>query len=109
MWGRAISETAPPSAEPEDGDPEDVANDEAEEDFEAGMRHAAADYQAHDTDGDHKLDFNEFCVLVRDRESGEHTDEELRARFEQLDADGRCGQSCVSAVSNGSRERAASM
>ena len=80
-------EDAPPAGEPED-DPEDVGNAEEEEDFESGMRHAAADYQAHDADGDHKLDFNEFCALVRDRESGEFTDEELKARFEQLDADG---------------------
>ena len=76
----------PPPAEAEDE--EDVANAEAEEDFAAGMANAAVDYQAHDTDGDHKLDFDEFCALVRDRESGDHTEEELRARFEQLDADG---------------------
>ena len=74
--------------EDEQADEDDVADGEGEEDFASGMRHAAADYQAHDTDGDHKLDFDEFCALVRDRESGDHTEEELRARFEQLDADG---------------------
>ena len=85
---RSMAEPAaePPPAEAEDE--EDVANAEAEEDFAVGMANAAVDYQAHDTDGDHKLDFDEFCALVRDRESGDHTEEELRARFEQLDADG---------------------
>ena len=68
---------------------DDVANEgEAEEDFVAGMRQNAMDYQAHDVDQDHKLDFNEFCALVRDREEGDFTTEELRARFEALDADG---------------------
>ena len=77
---RAMADEAPPPVGGE-GDPEeeDVANAEGEEDFEAGLRHAAADYQAHDADGDHKLDFDEFCALVRDRESGDHTEEELRA------------------------------
>ena len=68
--------------------PADVANDDEEENFAAGMRQNAMDYQAHDADQDHKLDFDEFCNLVRDREDGDHTDEELRARFNALDADG---------------------
>ena len=39
-------------------------------------------------DGDGKLDFAEFCSLVREREGGEFSNEELRKRFEALDADG---------------------
>ena len=80
---------------PADGDawevgdgPEDVANEEGEEDFEAGMRVAAQDFEAQDVDRDNKLDFDEFCAMVRQREEGDFTDEELRERFDALDADG---------------------
>ena len=92
MVSRAVQMAEEIEGEPatgvEDDDPEDVANEDAEEDFEAGMRQNAADYQAHDADGDQKLDFGEFCALVRDRETGDFTEEELMARFKQLDADG---------------------
>ena len=84
----ALVEAVAAEGDGADDMPADVANDEAEEDFEAGMRQNAMDYQAHDADQDHKLDFDEFCNLVRDREDGDHTDEELRARFNALDADG---------------------
>jgi Ca2+-binding EF-hand superfamily protein len=67
---------------------DDVTNGEEEENFQAGMRQNAADFQAHDTDQDGKLDFNEFCALVREREMAEFSEEELRARFVALDADG---------------------
>ena len=56
--------------------------------FAVGMRRAAMDYDAHDVDGDQKLDFGEFCAMVRERETGEHTDEELKERFKAIDADG---------------------
>ena len=46
--------------DPVEADEDDVANEEEEENFEAGMKQNAMDYQAHDTDGDHKLDFDEF-------------------------------------------------
>ena len=74
---------------------DDVKNGEEEENFQAGMRQNAADFQAHDTDQDGKLDFNEFCALVREREMTDFTEEELRARFVALDADGN-GQVDVS-------------
>ena len=48
------------------------------------MRQNAMDFQAMDKDNDHKLDFEEFCALVRDREEGDFTDEELQARFVAL-------------------------
>ena len=72
----------------EEPEEDDVANEEEEENFDAGMRRQAQDYEANDVDQDGKLDFDEFCALVRDREAGEFTEEELRARFEALDADG---------------------
>ena len=78
---------APPAYEEEAGD---VAREEEEEEenFEEGMRRNAADYEAHDVDQDNKLDFAEFCAMVRSREEGEHTDEELHQRFVELDEDG---------------------
>ena len=48
----------------------------------------AAERDAADADNDGKLDFDEFCEFVRDREEGEFTDEELRKRFSLLDEDG---------------------
>ena len=59
-----------------------------EEDFEVGMKQNAMEYDAADVDQDSKLDFDEFCKMIRDREQGAHTDEELRTRFDQLDSDG---------------------
>ena len=59
-----------------------------EEAFDVGMRKSVVDYVAHDVDGDQKLDFGEFCALVRERETGEHTDEELKERFDAIDTDG---------------------
>ena len=66
---------------------DDVAGT-GEEDFALGMQRSAMEYDAHDVDGDQRLDFGEFCAMVREREDGEHTDEELKARFKALDADG---------------------
>ena len=52
------------------------------------MRRNAQDYEAADVDQDNKLDFGEFCAMVRNREEGDFTEEELRERFTELDADG---------------------
>ncbi len=41
-----------------------------EEDFETGMRQNAMERDAADADQDGKLDFDEFCQFVRDREEG---------------------------------------
>ena len=68
--------------------PDDVANAEAEEAFETGVRQNAMEFDAHDLDGDAKLDFQEYCKLVREREEGEHDEATLRARFDDLDGDG---------------------
>ena len=46
------------------------------------------DFHMYDTNGDHVLDYSEFCAMVRDRE-GELTEAELLARFEAVDADGQ--------------------
>ena len=63
-------------------------NELAEEDFDDGMRQNAIDFAANDKDNDEKLDFMEFAALVREREMGEHTREELRARFKEMDSNG---------------------
>ena len=34
------------------------------------------------------INFHEFCIMVREREMGEHTDEDLRRRFRSLDITG---------------------
>ena len=66
---------------------DDVANGEEEEAFDVGMRQNAIDFRVADADADNKLDFDEFCAMVREREEGEHTREELLARFDYLDGD----------------------
>ena len=72
-------------------DEDDVANEDAEEDFDVGMRHHAMEYDAFDKDNDGQLDFNEFCKLMTEREVGTPNIEELRKRFDALDTtkDGR--------------------
>ena len=69
-------------------DEDDDVMGTGEEDFAFGMRRNAMEYDAHDVDGDQKLNFVEFSAMIREREAGEQTDEELMARFKALDADG---------------------
>ena len=75
----------------EAGEPTDENEDVAgtgEEEFDAGMKQNAMERDAADADQDGKLDFGEFCEMVRGREEGPFTDEQLKERFETLDADG---------------------
>lgn len=67
---------------------EDLAGSDEEENFEDGMRQNAMEFDAQDKDQDNKLDLEEFCAMVRSREEGDHTDEELKERFIALDGDG---------------------
>ena len=77
----------------EAGGAADVADAEAdvagtgEEDFETGMRQNAMEFDAADVNKDSQLDFGEFSKMVREREQGTHTEEELRARFDSIDTD----------------------
>ena len=41
----------------------------------------AMEHDAADVNNDTKLDFAEFSAMIREREEGTHTEEELRARF----------------------------
>lgn len=61
-----------------------------QETFRTAMRNNAAEYdEAEEIDPQAVgLNFTEFCALVRDRETGEHTTDELRARFRFLDVTG---------------------
>lgn len=61
-----------------------------QETFRTAMRNNAMEYNEYnqveaDKDG---LDFRQFCELVRERELGEHTQQELRKRFRDLDING---------------------
>ena len=61
-----------------------------QETFRTAMRNNAMEYDEADAvqpsqDG---LNFVGFCAMVRERELGEHTDDELRARFIALDITG---------------------
>ena len=64
---------------------DDIANEHEEEAFEVGMRQNAMEYDAADVNKDRELDFAEFCAMIREREAGEHTEAELRARFNSID------------------------
>ena len=60
-----------------------------EEDFSVAMRQNAMEFDAHDIDRNRVCDFHEFCAMVREREMGIHTEQELTARFATLDPLGR--------------------
>jgi Ca2+-binding EF-hand superfamily protein/tetratricopeptide (TPR) repeat protein len=64
---------------------DDVANAEEEEAFDVGMRQNAMEFDAADVDRDTKLSFEEFGAMIREREEGEHSEEELRVRFNSID------------------------
>ena len=60
------------------------------ESFSTAMRQNAAEYDAAEEidDSQEGLNFKEFCDLVREREIGDHTPQELRKRFRELDVTG---------------------
>jgi Ca2+-binding EF-hand superfamily protein len=66
------------------------------ETFRTAMRQNGAEYDEYDAadafdarpGSEQGLDFTQFCAMVRSREEGEQTDQELRARFHQLDLTG---------------------
>lgn len=59
-----------------------------EEDFGALMSERASAFGHADLDKDGKLDFDEFCAMVKFRETTQYTEKQLRARFDDLDEDG---------------------
>ncbi len=56
--------------------------------FEVAMRQSVMEFDAADLDRNRSLNFREFSELVRNREMGIHSEDALRARFNELDADG---------------------
>ena len=61
-----------------------------QETFRTAMRNNAAEYDEFNEIEPEiaGLDFRQFCLLVREREVGEHTRQELRKRFRALDIHG---------------------
>ena len=58
-----------------------------EESFKKGMENNAKEFDLFDFTLDKRLDFQEFSRLMREREVGDFTEEELYARFNALDTD----------------------
>ena len=58
------------------------------EDFETMMKDRASGFGHADLNQDGKLDFDEFCAMVRYRETTQYTDKQLRQKFSEIDADG---------------------
>ena len=77
---------SPPAYDGMDASAEDVAGPAGGEPFDVSVRQNAMEYYAAVTNKEKKLDFPEFCALVREREEGDFAEEELRARFDYLDS-----------------------
>lgn len=67
---------------------EGTADQEApgEEPFDEGMRNNAMEYQEY-LNGRRTLKFKQFCELIRQRELGTHSKEELQQRWHSIDTD----------------------
>lgn len=61
------------------------ANATEAEPFSAGARSVKLDFDVNDLDCSRSIDFNEFCSLVKARESGDSSDLMLAYRFQDLD------------------------
>ena len=59
-----------------------------EEDFQDIMRERASAFGHADLDNDGMLDFDEFCAMVKYRETTKYTEAQLREKFKELDDDG---------------------
>ena len=80
-----VSPPPPPASPPMTPDPGEEVEAGG---FEGIMRQKALDYETADVNNDKQLDIDEFCAMVRGREVGPFSDEELRRRFDELDIDG---------------------
>jgi len=61
---------------------------EGSDDFQDMMRDRAGAFGHADLDQDGQLDFDEFCAMVKYRETTKYTEKQLREKFNDLDADG---------------------
>jgi len=61
---------------------------QGEDEYKGMMQARQNAFDMADLDKDGMLNFEEFCAMVRYREVETYTDEQLRARFDDMDADG---------------------
>merc|ERR1712185_13404 len=59
----------------------------AAEEFDDVMKQRAESFGHADLNKDGKLDFDEYCALVKFRETTSYTEKQLRQKFAEMDAD----------------------